>query len=320
MVTLNRRSENRAHYECHRQVFRPGFFAVTAILFTFVHIPLHANTPLENRVARSWPVMGTYAEVVLNIPEQTENSRAAIQHVRDAFERVNRTMSVYEKSSDLMRINRNSGRRAITVDPWLADLIAKGRRAALITKRAFSMNVLWYGIQSNLKPDLVSVKKSSISDRFIEVNQARNTVFLRRDGMGLDLGGIAKGYALDRAEKILREYGFDRYLITLGRNIMAGASPKSLSGWPVQIREEQTVRFLNDIALSVSEQGIRSDTGHILNPRTGGSVKTRGWVAVAARNGWVADMASTAILVDHTVQRRLFSRYKSIEWILNGRP
>jgi thiamine biosynthesis lipoprotein len=259
--------------------------------------------------------MGTFAEVTLDT-EPSDRASEAIESVRSVFERVNRTMSVYRARSDLMRVNRWAGHRAITVDRWVADLVSKGRRASHKTNGAFSMEVLAEGMAKGLKPDLVNAGPPGGRDRFVEIVSVPSMVYLPSSSMALDLGGIAKGYALDRAAEALDRHGFDRYLINLGRNIAAGSAPASSTGWPLKVAGTDRIRHLENVTVSVSQQGLRSDTAHVIGPRDRGTPPSERKVVVASTKGWVADMASTALLVDPELADRLRRRYDSIAWIM----
>jgi thiamine biosynthesis lipoprotein ApbE len=266
-------------------------------------------------VKRSWPVMGTFAEVTLDT-KSSDRAGEAIESVRDVFERINRTMSVYRAQSDLMQVNRWAGHRAITVDPWVADLVRKGRRAHIATSGAFSMDVLAAGIARGLKPNLVNAGAPGGRDRFVKIFTVPPMIYLPGSSIALDLGGIAKGYALDRAREALQRHGYNRFLINLGRNVSVGAPPETSKGWPVRIADTDRVRHLKTVTVSVSQQGIRSDTAHVIGPGERRSPSAQRKVVVAATNGWVADMASTALLVDPSLVDRLKRTYESIAWIM----
>lgn len=281
------------------------------VFLSTVSFPLYAH----GEVRRSWPTMGTLAEVIVK-SDSTERAQQAIERVRDVFDRVNRTMSVYRRHSDVTRVNRWAGFRSIGVDPWVADVIKKGKHASYSTDGAFSIDVLAEGIRRGLKPELVNVTGPGGQDRLIQVRHHPARVFLRRSGMGVDLGGIAKGYAIDRARDVLRENGVRRYFINLGRNLSAGKAPLDKPGWPVGIGGNNQVRFIEDLTVSVSQQGLQSDTAHIIRPgESDGIPLSTERTIVAAKRGWVADMASTALLVEAELAEQLKRTYPSIQWI-----
>jgi len=161
----------------------------------------------------------------------------------------------------------------------------------------------------------------------IELDDGSNTIRFRRDGIGLDLGAVGKGHAIDLAVDVLRENGITRALLHGGTSTAFAIGsppvddPDSPPGWVIGLKEpdgntfdeprishhEYTVR-LRDAALSVSAQHGRMITrndqsvGHILDPRTGQPVGFEtdhrvDLTAVIAQSAAEADAWSTALLV-----------------------
>jgi thiamine biosynthesis lipoprotein len=121
--------------------------------------------------------------------------------------------------------------------------------------------------------------------------------------MGVDLGGIGKGYALDRAAAVLRRGGIERALLDFGGETL------SLGGWDVMVAHPERrltpcARLAaRDVAVSTSgqsETGIEAGGrrhGHVLDPATGAPIPTRASVTVVAASATEADALSTALLV-----------------------
>lgn len=270
---------------------------------------------------RSWPVMGTWAEAKIS-SNDTAGANLAIEAVRDVFDRIDRTMSIYRPQSDISRLNFAAGETFVAVDTWLVDLLRKSKLAHKITNGAFSIDVLAPGIALGIKPAFAMPpfeKPQSGRDQQIIID-ASGAVRVPKNA-GIDVGGIAKGYALDRAAEELTRRGFESFFLSLGRSVFAGTAPDESEGWTIIIEGEEETRTIADFSVSVSRQGLVTDTGHIVDPRTGESVRRLEWTAVAARRGWVADMASTALMVEPGLKQALKERYPSIEWVvLNSVP
>ncbi|MFB6226933.1 MAG: FAD:protein FMN transferase, partial [bacterium] len=207
--------------------------------------------------------MGTFASVTLDT-ESSPRSRRAVEAVREVFSRVNNTMSVYRKHSDVSTVNRWAGFRSIPVDPWLVQVVSYAKRAQFITEGVFSPILLAEGIRKGLKPPLVNVVPSNDGPGVIETSQVPPRIRLTRAGAGLDLGGIAKGFALDRAGAVLEKQGFHRYLLDLGRSLKLGDSPRGVSGWPVKLSGRPGVSRYSNLVISTSRQDVRTDTGHVV--------------------------------------------------------
>jgi thiamine biosynthesis lipoprotein len=285
---------------------------IVMVFFFVLSVPGVAEANLK----RSWPVMGTFAEVILDT-EASERTEEAVESVRSVFDRINRTMSVYKNNSDLTRVNRWAGFRSVGVDPWVAELVAHGKEAQWVTRGAFRLSTLGEGIKRGLKPDRVNVVLGSYGPGSIQVRRTPSRLYLNWPGMGLDLGGIAKGYALDRAAAELRSLGFDRFLLNLGRSLAAGDPPRGQDGWTVKINGVYKPRTVRDVVLSTSRQGVRSDTDHIVTEGNSTTSPAR-TVTVMASRGWVSDMASTALLVNPDLEKKLRETYESIERIWIG--
>ncbi len=287
---------------------------VTMVGVGLVVVALMAAAPAEARRARSWPTMGTWAEVVLEASDDT-TARQGVASVRRVFRRVDRTLSLYREDSDLRRVNRAAGRGPVAVDPWVIRVVRHGRAMQRISGGAFSMNVLGPQVKRGMKP----ARLGNRSDRpeaggRIRLYGEPPRVALTGKGMGLDAGGIAKGFALDRAAGALKARGIDRYLIRLGRSVMAGAPPEEdPGGWPVGLPGETEPRRIVHQSIAVSHQP--ADTGiHLLDPRTGRPVPPGRRALVSARVGWVADAAATALAIEPARVRALMRAYPSIRW------
>jgi thiamine biosynthesis lipoprotein len=121
---------------------------------------------------------------------------------------------------------------------------------------------------------------------------------LRSDCLEMDLGGIGKGYAVDRALGVLKAAGIQHAMINAGTSSIAsiGSSPGH-QGWPVRLNApvggRQTL-LLRESSISTSEQ---SPSGHIVDPRTGAPTKNRLTVSVVAPTATVSDALSTTVLL-----------------------
>lgn len=292
----------------------PGIAALGLVVLVLL-----TGTPVQARTARSWPTMGTWAEVVVQAPDDT-TGRRGVEGVRRVFDRVDRTLSLYRENSDLRRINRAAGEGPVAVDPWVARIVRRGRTFERMTGGAFSMNVLGPQVREGMKSSRLRDHgdQSGAAAGSIRVYDDPPRVHLTRPGMALDAGGIAKGFALDRAAEGLEARGIDRFLIRLGRSVMVGEAPRGdPAGWPVDLPGEPEPRRIVHQSIAVSRQP--ADTGaHLLDPRSGRPVPAGRRALVSARTGWVADAVSTALAVEPTLTRRLMRAHPSIRWIRIG--
>src|SRR5947207_1703264 len=160
--------------------------------------------------------------------------------------------------------------------------------------------------------------------RKVRADSATRSIRLDTAGMGLDLGGIAKGYILDQALLVLGRHGVTRALIQAGGDIVAGDPPPGLPGWRVDVpgagptvraRATALVRAAlsrsGDTEQFVIVAGVRYS--HIVDPRTGVGLTSRRQAAVVAGDGLTADGLATALTVlDDAGQAALLRAYPGV--------
>ncbi|HEX2521030.1 MAG TPA: FAD:protein FMN transferase, partial [Terriglobia bacterium] len=162
------------------------------------------------------------------------------------------------------------------------------------------------------------------------LDEKRRTVQFGRSGMELDLGGIAKGYAVDRVVELLREYKIERALISAGGSTLYGmGTPPYDPGWPVKLRDPMfphdatkspSTVLLKNQALSVSGNyekffKVRGVTySHIMDPRTGRPVENMLSVAVISQTGTDGDALDNMFYVQGVERgRALLPLYPAVE-------
>jgi thiamine biosynthesis lipoprotein len=239
------------------------------------------------RVARE--AMGTEFEILLCGRDEQSLVDAADEAL-DEVEELDRQMSLYNERSELCSINRRAGAGPVPVEPRLFGVLQLADRATTASEGAFDVTVAplvkcwgFFRGQGKLPPeDSIAAALTSVGMRHVELRGEDRTVRFRRPGVQLDLGGIAKGYALDRAAEVLRERGITRGLIHGGKSsVYALGAPPDQPAWAVGIRHPKdpsrriAVVDLRDRALSTSgnyEKFFEADGtvySHIIDPRTG---------------------------------------------------
>jgi len=178
---------------------------------------------------RSRPLLGTFVEVEASGLAEPALERA-VTRAFDAIERVHRLMSFHDPESDISRLNRHAAFSPVTVDPWTAKVLRKARVLFEATDGLFDCAVGYEAIQRGLLPsqDLRHVERGTFSAvEFLADNRVRFSA-----PIALDLGGIAKGFAVDRAIAVLRAQGVGEALVNAGGDmrVMGGTAQ------PVYIR------------------------------------------------------------------------------------
>ena len=259
--------------------------------------------------------MGTNYHIQVYSADEA-GAQKAIAAALAEMARIEKMMSEWQKDSDISRLNQNAGKDPVKVDEETYRVLETGQAVALASKGAFSMTWaalggLWdfrQGKEAQL-PNLADVKARLplINDADIVFDEKNQTVKLGRQGMALGLGGIAKGYAIDRAVLILKKHGFTDVLVYAGGDLRTNGG-KGDTKWVIGIQDPRADGYfasldVGDEALATSGdyQNFFENAGkryhHILDPKTGYPAEGCRSVTVIAKDAVRADAFATAIFV-----------------------
>lgn len=259
-------------------------------------------------------VMATTVAVTLPAGPGAEE---AAEPVFEVFRRVDAEMSEWKEGSPLAAVNRSAGGVAVRVPEELRSLVRRGVEIGELTGGAFDVTwaALWglwdfKAAEPRLADPAEIARRVQLVDyRQVEIDDPAGTLRLPRAGMKIGLGGIAKGYALDRAAAALDARGVGSFLLVSGGQVLARGN-KGDRPWRVGIRKPRggpeeyfaTVE-LSDASVSTSGDyesyfvldGVRYH--HILDPRTGMPARGLQSATVVAADATLADALSTALMV-----------------------
>ncbi len=243
---------------------------------------------------------------------------AATERALDEVDRIDRLMSHYRVESPLSRLNREGARGPVAVEPELLAFLARCLRYSGESGGAFDVTVgplmkTWgfFGGEGRLPEDReIAAVREVVGYGHVFLESARGTVRFDRAGIEIDLGGIAKGYAVDRAVGVLAEAGVTAALVSAGGSTLyALGAPPGQKGWEIAIedplRPGRVARkvVLRDRALSVAGsrgKAFEADGAlysHIMDPRTGRPVPDIAGVAVVTDTGTAGDALDNAFFV-----------------------
>jgi len=276
-----------------------------------------ASCAAPHTETRSWPVMGTIARASVEDPNGAAAIRA-IEEVRRTFDDVNAVMSNWSENSELSRLNRRASVEDYRIeDGDLAECVEAALDAAVRTGGAFDPTVgplvtLWGFRPKNPRvPDdrAIAEALSRVGAGKVRFDGSRRSVRFDVPGMEIDLGGIAKGYAVDLARRRIaapRRFG----LLDLGGNlgwlaaargteavadIRDVADPDRICA-EVRMRAGAAVATSSELENNFTEGGVTY--GHIMDPRTGRPAVTDVVQATAIHpSATVTDILSTALYV-----------------------
>ncbi len=218
-----------------------------------------------------------------------EKAQAGIRAVMQEMHRIDYLMSPFKEDSELSRINREAADHPVKISRELFDLIDRSLHFSRISDGVFDITFssvgYLYDYRAGIAPSDTDIAKTlpGINYRHLILNPRDSTIKFERKGMRIDLGGIAKGYAVDKCIAILSAMGFHQALVTAGGDSRL-LGDRDGRPWMIGIRdprkkagEAAVVIPLSDTAISTSgdyerffiRDGVRYH--HILNPKTGKS-------------------------------------------------
>jgi FAD:protein FMN transferase len=245
----------------------------------------------------------------------------------DEVDRIDRLMSHYKPESPLSRLNREAAAGPVVVTPELFDFIAECLRYSRDSDGAFDITVgplmkTWGFFRGGGRlPSAQEVEdvRARIGYAHVVLDARAQTVRFDRPGIELDLGGIAKGYAVDRAVDLLRRAHVAAALVSAGGStIYALGAPPGRDAWEVDIQDPvDSGRIaltvpLRDRALSVAgraEKSFERDGvvySHIMDPRTARPVQGILGVAVLTSTGTAGDALDDALFVQGVERSRAY--------------
>ena len=263
---------------------------------------------------RTEAIMGTRCYVEL-WAEDPVKGNDAIDAVMAELRRIDNLMSHYKPESQLSQINQYANERPVQVDKELFDLIKLSTHYSQITEGAFDITYAsvgyLYDYPRHIHPteEQIREKLPSVNWRNMLLDEEHHTVRFEHPGMRIDLGGIGKGYAVDRGIDILKARGIDRALVTAGGDSRIIGDRKGRP-WLVAVRHPDNPNKvvtripLSDSAVSTSgdyeryfdEGGVRYH--HIIDPRTGHSAsKVRSATILAPTATQTDGMSKTAFVL-----------------------
>jgi thiamine biosynthesis lipoprotein len=273
-------------------------------------LPLQAGADWHRQEAA---IMGTAITVELWHTDASQGSLLT-QTVMNEMQRIDNLMSTYKDDSELSAVNANAARQAVPVSSELLVLLVRALEFSETTDGAFDITYAsagkFYDYRAGKKPDddQLQAVLPAIDYRHVQINRDAGTVRFSVPGVRVDLGGIAKGYAVDRAVRLLQAAGIEHALVTAGGDTRV-IGKRWNRAWNVGIRDPRnkqgvvTMVPLEDMAISTSgdyerffiEDGVRYH--HIINPGTGTSSSEVRSVSIIGQDATTTDALSTSVFV-----------------------
>ena len=285
-----------------------------AILLLIATAACRTRVPV---VERAGVAMGSELRLTATTADEAA-ARSAFDAVFAEFERLEALMSTWRPGSDVERINAAAGVQAVPVAADVRDVLRQARQISEWTEGTFDVTFgaltdVWKfdHDQDNTIPsaDAIRARLPLIDYRQIDIDDRAGTVFLKRRGMKIHLGGIGKGYAVDHAIGIQRQAGLRDFMIQAGGDLYVGGT-KDGHLWRLGINDprgpqgtsfatidltDSTFSTSGDYARFFIKDGVRYH--HILDPATGQPARLCRSVTIAAASPELADAVAKGVFI-----------------------
>jgi thiamine biosynthesis lipoprotein len=283
--------------------------------------PPDKDPPAANRkIVKSGQAMGTNVQVTFWASDDTA-AATAFEAAMKELARLDAMMTTWKDDSEVSKINAAAGDgKPVAVSPETFTVIARAVDISKKSKGVFDITVgafqgLWKFDQdmNGTIPDAkdVAERLKLIGWKDIVLDKKKRTVRLKRKAMAITLGGIAKGYAVDRAVAVLRKAGFTSFIVQVGGDLYV-AGKKDTRPWIVGIRDPRSSSRLDMFATTAVEDHAFSTSGdyergfvldgkryhHILDTRTGFPADKSRSVTVLAKDAFTADAWSKVLFIE----------------------
>ncbi len=276
------------------------------------------NLTMESKLQRfeyREPHMGTMFTMTLYAPDEATALRAAKAAFKKVIE-LNEVMTDYDPDSELMQLCRKPVGVPIKVSPDLFEALKISEQAAIWSDGDFDVTIgpiirLWRQARRQHQlpsAEAIAQAKQSVGYRYLKLDAGHETVTLMTTNMVLDLGGVGKGFAADKALTILRQHGVSRAMVAASGDIAIGDPPPGREGWVLGIGSIDATNSALTAAVVLRNAGISTsgDTeqfvvidgvrySHIVDPKTGVGMTNRIGATIIAPRATTTDQLDTTV-------------------------
>lgn len=261
-------------------------------------------------------LMDTVATITV-VTDSEDEANIAIEKAFIEIEKIERITNSHSKNSEISLVNNKSGIEKIKVSDTLFDIISKSVDISKKTNNAFDVTIgsitSMYNFYKKIKPDhnIIKNKLPLINNKYIKLDKINKTMFLNKKGMSIDLGGIAKGYAVDRAVDILKSNNIKSGIVSIGGDIKTFGLKPDNKPWKIGIRDPFShnkhdifaIIELSNMSISTSGDYERyfiiegKKYHHIISPFNGLPATECKSVTVIAEDCYLTDSFATGVFI-----------------------
>jgi thiamine biosynthesis lipoprotein len=274
---------------------------------------LQAPVAVAEWLGDARPLMGTEVSVYL-WSDDPELGKQALDEVFSEAARIDRLMSTYKDESEISKINHLAAQEPVVCGDELFQLVRRSLDISVLTLGAFDITYdsvgQHYDFRSRQRPDTdtVASERENIDYRLVELDQATRSISFLKEGVRINLGGIAKGYVVERGIDILRRHGLKHAIVTAGGDSRLLGDRRGRP-WVVGIRDpridgkvaisvplaDEAISTSGDYERYFEEDGVRYH--HIIKPATGIPASGIHSATVIGPDAVITDALSTSVFV-----------------------
>ena len=293
----------------------------TVLIFVIAFSTIGCYSPIGLISSKPYNETQFLMDTIIEITAYGTDSEAAVKAAFDEFKYIQSISDRFNPDTQLSKINEMAGISPVSVDHDLIKMISDSIEVSKKTDGAFDISVgplteLWgIGHKGDFVPTQAEIDKvlPLIDYRMIQVDTNQGTVYLPKKGMKLDLGGVAKDYALNKAIEILKSYGIKSALINAGGDIQVIGTKPDRTPWRIGVQDPRntegtvakfaldqwnTSQTSGDYQRFFFKDGVRY--AHILDPKTGKQPPELSSVTLVYKDSTIyniGDIASSGFLV-----------------------
>jgi thiamine biosynthesis lipoprotein len=302
------------------------------VLLTF----LSACTLHKEKIYRKNKILMDTLVTITVVSNSKDEAEKAIDSAFSEIEKLEKLTDFFSSESEVSLINKNAGISGVKVSPDMLDILEKASLVSEKTTGAFDVTIgpvmTLYDFYKKIKPEQSAIKKNLplVNYKGLIIDRNKSTVFLKKKGMLIDLGGIAKGYAADKAVETLERNGIHSGLVSVAGDIKAFGLKPNKRPWKIGIRSPRIPTtpplprgskrgvkgdeggFPDDIMATIELRDMAISTSgdyerffildgkryhHLLSPKTGNPAEGCQSVSVITKKGVFTDAFATGVFI-----------------------
>ncbi len=254
---------------------KKGVYPISiCVIFCIIFLPTFSSPSLSTNVYKYHQVaMGTFIEITLLSDDEEPARKASLQAFQE-IKWIEQLMSPWIERSDVFRVNRSAGQQWVKVSPETLEVIKRAQKISTLSDGAFDMTIaplvdLWRKArEKGIPPSSEEVRRllPLVNFRDLLVH-SEGKVLLKRKGMAIDLGGIAKGYAVDRAFEMLMSLSFKNLIVNAGGDLRTGGT-NNHKPWSIGIQHPRSNEKIM-AKISVSDSAVATSGEHSVSKARG---------------------------------------------------